>query len=104
LPTVSDKYLDYAESLSDSNFQDLEMSFRAFGEDGFGAREVREKIRERNLGATFSCEQTVLDAVGCSATESELSTFSEFIWSMEPEVLTDYDSFRESLPVSWRMS
>jgi hypothetical protein len=104
LPSVSAKYLDYAESLSTSDFEDREMSFRAFGEDGHSAQEVRAGVRERNLVVTPQEELATLKALGYSATHDEIATFREYVWSMDPSVLTDYDSFRESLPPTWRVS
>lgn len=104
LPSVSEKYLRFSESISNTNFDDREMSIRAYGEDGHGAREVRELIQQRNLGVTVQDEQDVLNALGYTATHDEVQTFQEYIWSMDPHVLTDYDSFRESLPPSWRTS
>jgi len=102
LPSVSEKYLEYAESVSSSNFEDREMSIRSYGEDGHGADEVRAMIRERNVGVTPQEEGKVLDALGYSATPDEIASFREYVWSMDPHVLTDYASFKESLPPSWR--
>lgn len=102
LPSVSEKYLHYADSLCKSDFQDREMSIRSHGEEGFGAKEVRERIQENNLGVTLEDEQETLKALGYAATDSEIDTFKEYIWSLDPLVLTDYDSFRRSLPPTWR--
>jgi hypothetical protein len=102
LPSVSNKYLEYAESLTMSNFQDREMSLRSFGEDGHSAADVRARIRERNVTVSPDEEQTTLNALGYSATHDEIATFTEYAWTMDPHVLTDYDSFKESLPPSWR--
>lgn len=104
LPSVSNKYLDFAESLNTADFQDREMSIRAFGDDGFGAKAVREQIRERNMGVTPQEEMKIMEVLGYDATHGEIATFQEYVWSMDPHVLTDYDSFRESLPPSWRKS
>jgi len=59
-------------------------------------------IRERNVGVTPQEEGKVLDALGYSATPDEIASFREYVWSMDPHVLTDYASFKESLPPSWR--
>lgn len=101
-PSVSNKYLEFAESVSTSNFKDREMSIRAFGEDGFGANEVRERIKERNLLVTPQQEMETMAALGVEATSDEISTFFEYGWSLDPQVLTNYDAFRASLPLSWR--
>lgn len=102
LPSVSNKYLEYAESVTTSDFHDREMSIRATGEDGIGAGTIRGMIKERNIGVSPQDELEVLAALGVSATSDEIATFQEYVWSMDPHVLTDYDSFRESLPPSWR--
>lgn len=102
LPSVSRKYLDFAESLSSSNFSDREMSLRAFGEDGYGANEVRALINDRNLGITPQDEMATLKALGYPATHDEIQTFTEYGWSLDPSVLTDYDAFKASLPPTWR--
>jgi hypothetical protein len=104
LPSVSNKYLEYAESVAATDFEDREMSIRSYGEDGHSAKEVRTMIRERNNGITPQDEIATLSALGCSATFDEIATFREYVWSMDPHVLTDYDSFKESLPPSWRAS
>jgi hypothetical protein len=102
LPSVSNKYLEFAESLTNSNFSDREMSIRSFGDEGHGAREVREQIRERNIGVTPQDEMVTLEALCYNATHEEIATFSEYVWSLDPHVLMDYGSFRSSLPPSWR--
>jgi len=102
LPTVSEKYLEYAESLTRSDFEDREMSIRAYGEDGHGANEVRAQIRANNITVTIQDELETMKALGYDATYDEMRTFTEYIWSMEPHVLQDYEAFRESLPPSWR--
>ncbi len=102
LPTVSNKYLEYAESVAGSNFQDREMSIRSFGEEGHSANDVRAMIRERNIGITPQDEMATLEALGCPATHDEVATFTEYVWSMDPHVLTDYAGFKASLPPSWR--
>lgn len=102
LPSVSKKYLEFADSLTQSNFQDREMSIRACGKEGHGAEEIRETIRNRNVGVSPQDELITLRALGYPATSDEIDTFSEYIWSMEPSTLTDYESFRDSLPPTWR--
>jgi hypothetical protein len=32
-----------------------------------------------------------------------VATFREYVWSLDPAVLTDYDAFRASLPPTWRV-
>ncbi|APG78083.1 RNA-dependent RNA polymerase [Wenzhou weivirus-like virus 1] len=103
LPTVSNKYLQYANECSKSDYVDRECSIRCFGFDGHSAKEVRERIEERNLGVTHQDEQKTLEMLGFKATHDELMTFTEHIWDLEPATLTAYQAFRESLPASWRM-
>lgn len=103
LPSVSNKYLEFAESVASSNFQDREMSIRAFGDDGYGAKEVREQVRSRNVGVSPEEELATMKALGYDATFDQIATFSEYVWSMDPQVLMDYGSFRESLPPAWRV-
>jgi len=102
LPSVSEKYLEFAESCSTSNFQDREMSMRTYGEDGFSANAVREMIKERNLTVTPQDEMKTLKALGVEASDGEIATFKEYTWCLDPQVLVDYGSFRESLPANWR--
>lgn len=102
LPTVSTKYLEYAESLTKSDFQDREMSIRSHGEEGHSANEVRAQIMANNAGITIQTEMATMKALGYEATFDEMQTFSEYIWSMEPSVLEDYEAFRQSLPPNWR--
>ncbi|APG78118.1 RNA-dependent RNA polymerase [Beihai weivirus-like virus 4] len=102
LPSVSQKYLDFAEECTTSDFEDREMSYRAFGEAGYKANDVREQVQARNLEVTPEKEQETLRALGYQATHDEIMTFREYIWSLEPAALVAYDSFRESLPPSWR--
>jgi hypothetical protein len=103
LPSVSEKYLEYAESVSQSDFTDREMSIRAFGEDGFSASAVRQQIRERNVEVSPLEEMTTMARLGYRATNDEVATFREYVWSLDPAVLTDYDAFRASLPPAWRV-
>lgn len=102
LPSVSVKYMDFAESVSRTDFSDREMSIRAFGEDGFSANAVRTQIMERNIGITPDEELVTMAALGYAATQDEVATFMEYGWSLDPHVLLDYEAFRGSLPPSWR--
>jgi hypothetical protein len=85
------------------DFADREMSYRAFGEEGHNACNIRDIIDERNSLVSCEEEQKTLDKLGYNATNDELMTFSEYIWDLEPATLTAYDAFRESLPGTWRM-
>lgn len=103
LPTVSRKYYNFAEACEQANFDDREMSYRAFGEEGHDANTVREMILERNAEVSHIDEQETMDKLGYSATLDELMTFTEYIWDLEPANLVAYEAFKESLPASWRV-
>lgn len=103
LPTVSRKYYEFALACNDADFADREMSFRAFGEEGHDAFNVRSHIAERNAEVSFEEEKATMNKLGYSASLDELMTFSEYIWDLEPATLTAYDAFRESLPKAWRV-
>lgn len=103
LPTVSWKYKAFADGCNMYHFADREMSYRAFGEEGHNACNIRDIIDERNSLVSCEEEQQTLDKLGYNATNDELMTFSEYIWDLEPATLTAYDAFRESLPGTWRM-
>jgi len=106
-PSVSGKYLGFAEGLLKEKkgswqLKDREMSFRAYGEDGHSAQEVRDLIKERNAGVSPQEEMEVMEALGYHATDDEIRTFVEYEWSMDVDVLQNYAAFRASLPPSWR--
>jgi len=103
LPTVSRKYLAYANSCSMSNFSDREMSMRVCGEEGMGANQIRAMIEERNLPITPQEEMVTMKGLGYDASHDELLTFSEYVWDLEPATLLAYEEFKASLPAAWRV-
>jgi hypothetical protein len=100
LPTVSKKYLDFAEALASHDFQDREMSMRVGGSEGMGAVEVRKTIREQNSNTTQTEELARMKSLGYTCTDSELIDFLNYPWELEK--VADHDMFRQSLPASWR--
>lgn len=107
LPSISGKYLGYAEGLLKERkgawqLKDREMSIRAYGEDGYAAQDVRDLIKDRNVGVSPQEEMEVMNALGYNATDDEIATFMEYEWSMDVDVLQNYDAFRASLPPTWR--
>jgi hypothetical protein len=100
LPTVSKKYLDYAESLAKHDFQDREMSMRTNGEDGISAVGVRNLVRERNAEVTIQEELAAMKELGYDCSTDELTNFINYPWSFDK--IPDHDMFRESLPAKWR--
>jgi hypothetical protein len=103
LPSVSRKYLDFADACDSTNFTDREMSYRAYGTDGYDANTVRANIAEKNAEVSFEEEQETLNKLGYKATLDELMTFTEYLWDLEPATLTAYEAFKESLPTTWRV-
>jgi hypothetical protein len=102
LPTVSNKYLEFARSLGLHEVHDREMSYRVYGEDGHGSTEIETEIIAANLQVTPTEELVTMRILGYDATAQELDRFVTRVWSLEPEVLLDFEGFRSSLPPSWR--
>lgn len=102
LPSVSNKYLRFSQAITGERIVDREMSIRVFGEDGHDSRESVEYINASNLKVTPHRELVTLKALGYGGTISEIDKFMNYGWSLDPEVLLNYDAFRESLPPGWR--
>lgn len=104
LPTVSKKYLDYADTLmvKGEEFYDRELSMRVLGfeDEKVTTSTVRDEIERLNLGADPDVEKVWLSGLRYFAEDEELSRFRDYQWSWEN--LGDYDGFRGSLPQSWR--
>jgi len=101
LPTVSRKYLAYADMLDSSDFSDREMSIRTSGEEGLSAAVVREMVQTKNNSVTVQDETRVLDALCYSASPEELETFSRYPWILS--TVTQHDEFARSLPETWSL-
>lgn len=102
LPSVSNKYYEYAKSITALAVEDREMSMRTFGEDGHGSTEIEEMIISENAAITPTKELVTLDKLGYGATPADIERFKTYTWSMDPECLTDYHGFHCSLPPNWR--
>jgi hypothetical protein len=102
LPTVSNKYYVYSRSLTTAELHDDEMSYRVYGEKGHSSSEMERMIELENLRVTPSEELATMRKLGYATTPEELDRFILREWSLAPEVLTDYEGFKQSLPLSWR--
>jgi hypothetical protein len=100
LPTVSRKYLQYADSITVRDFEDREMSMRTTGAEGMGAHAVRALIDEQNATVTPLQEEENMRRLGYECEPMELQAFAWHPWGFDR--LTDYDGFRASLPTTWR--
>lgn len=103
LPTVSEKYLRYSLSLCNTNLVDREMSIRVFGSDGHDSRDVVAEINALNGKVTPAEELYTMRWLNYYATPEQMDLFKTYHWSLEPEVLTDYVGFEQSLPPKWRL-
>jgi len=104
IPTVSNKYLTYANRLPHikrSNFEDREMSIRATGAEGASADDVRDLIMARNGAVTAADEKAFLEALDYTATDNELQFFNETMWDIHS--LDRHDDFGRSIPTRWRV-
>jgi hypothetical protein len=101
LPTVSQKYLQYADQLNDGNFEDRELAMRVEGEVGIKADSVREQIYLANAAVSPLLEEARRELLGYTASEEELQAFKHYVWTLEGAA--DYDKYAASLPASWRV-
>jgi hypothetical protein len=104
-PTISTKYMRYYENLSVKTMVDRDLQMRTCGGDAeFSEPEIVAEINLKN-GAAMSFDSSELDrlaAVGFPCTAEELCRFSLQMWDYD--LLRDWDGFRASLPVSWRVA
>lgn len=105
LPTVSEKYLNYAEALGFRSFdpaevESAELMFRhAVTEDALPT-DLAERVREENGKVATGTERKRLRLCQWPATIDELAAFRDYSW--DPENLMDVEGFRASLPATWR--
>lgn len=99
LPTVSRKYMAYADTLDKTDFVDREMSMRVAGDDGMTAEAVRAEIAVQNSSVTVQDEEDTLRALVYDATVQELEAFCNFPWDFA--TLDQHDQFADSLPATW---
>lgn len=100
IPTLSRKYLQFANELDITDFEDREMSMRCIGEDGLSAANVRISIEAANGAMSNADEQAIMEALDYTATDDELQAFSLYPWDME--TLDHFDAFARSVPAKWR--
>lgn len=105
VPTLSRKYLRYAEAMGRDHVYhqaDLhEMKMKTIGaeDDNFTIGRVWEEIEMKN-SCFHENESEILQACGYPASEDELRKFDQYEWDLSK--LEDVAGFRESLPASWR--
>lgn len=102
MPSISRKFLEYAQEVHRGDLGDREMSMRALGEEGHSKSDLARLVEEKNLPVTEEHERETLASLGCAATTEEMDAFRSRVWSLEPAQLLDYDGFVASLPASWR--
>ncbi len=95
VPSVSRKCLQYAKDIGSLGLDD--MKFRTGGD----AKDIELTIESRNLAVTDEDELVLLNKMGFSTTPEELEGFKVYPWRWGE---TDFDSFRSSLPASWRIA
>lgn len=101
LPTVSEKFLRYAESIKDRrNHTDREMSMAVMGVEGHTTEDIVERVTSQNVGITPSTERATMTALGYGVSDQELDIFSTYVWDWA--TIGDVGGFRDSLPLSWR--
>lgn len=100
VPTLSRKYLAYADELDSTDFNDREMSMRAVGEEGMSSAAVRVAIEAANAPVSTTEEKAFLDSLGYTATDEELERFSRYPWHLS--TVDQHDEFARSLPDQWR--
>jgi hypothetical protein len=105
IPTVSKKYLEYANRVpyvkEEHDFEDREMSIRATGAEGASSTDVRDMIMARNGAVTVADEQAFLEALDYTATDKEIQFFNETMWDIH--CLDRHDDFGRSIPTRWRV-
>lgn len=101
LPSVSEKFARYAESVKQSrDIKDREMGMRAAGDDGVLYSTIAERVAAANLAVTPEDEKVTLGKLQMSASGDEMTRFMTYEWSWDK--LQDHSGFLESLPARWR--
>lgn len=99
VPSVSRKYLEYADSLSKRDYTEDEMSYRCCGELGMTTSAVRKEVEIKNGACSEAAQTALLAALGLSASDEELSRFESYPWSFGS--LDDHDAFAAAMPRAW---
>jgi hypothetical protein len=94
-PTISDKFLQYANECGFIMTYDLKMRTNIQFED---ESELVEHIRAIN--ATCAIEDKILTATGFWLSDEERAKFQDYAWHYTQ--LEDWKGFKNSLPASWR--
>jgi len=116
VPTISEKYLEYALELGfEVSDHDLRMrvsgnpdaycrsSFDRASPAGFWGEVIEEgELVDsiRALNGICSNQEEILKSTGFEVTTEELNKFRDFNWTYD--TLADWQGFRESLPATWR--
>jgi hypothetical protein len=101
VPTISEKWLEYAQKCHEGDFVvDRESSIRATGEEGVKKSHIEQTVRKLNMRMTSRDEDPLLDALGFSCNLDEKGKFKLHPWNLES--LNDFKGFASSLPPSWR--
>jgi hypothetical protein len=101
IPSVSKKFLEYADQVKQSrDVADDEMSIRATGERGATYSTIRATIDQLNAETTPAEEQKWLQQLGYGASMEEVTRFETYPWLWE--CVADHDGFAASLPPAWR--
>jgi len=95
VPTISNKFLQYAIECDFEITHDLKMRTNQEIDD---KSELIDHIRA--LNATCTCEEKILLATGFWGSDEEKNKFIDNVWDYDQ--LVDWKRFEESLPVSWR--
>lgn len=94
-PTISEKFLQYAEECDFDLTHDLRMRTN----ESFETKSdlvAHIKI----LNGTCACEAAILRSTGFWCSDQELHAFIDWPWNYDN--LADWQGFRDSLPVAWR--
>lgn len=101
VPSVSKKYLEYADRLNSTNYVDRELGMRVNGEEGVSADSVRDEINIRNSAISPSMEEEICRKLGYDYTSDELLAFNTRLWTLE--TAWDYEGYSASLPAAWKV-
>jgi hypothetical protein len=106
-PTISRKYLEYAEYLGCDDVTEVQggqevrdMSFFMCGYAGASSAAAAALAAELNLQVNPLEEHAALLALGYGANELELDVFRSYVWDWDN--LQDHEGFAASLPITWK--
>jgi len=102
LPTVSRKFLEFADSLHTGELVDHEMGMRSVSDPNALKSDIVAHIEAMNGLISPEQEFRTLRVLGWEASSTEVDRFRAKVWSLEPHILKDVEGFKASLPASWR--